>query len=128
MKLLLVMLFSAGSVWSVAGTGINGFNRSNHACTQGDAQVRSLGEEAEKNGFRVRRVEITGNPSIRHREFVKRLGRLNEGNLFTQSALRAAIKQVSKIKAIQPIGLANFELRLDSGSKDVDILICVDER
>jgi hypothetical protein len=100
----------------------------NPACGQSESRVRSLSEEAEANAFTIRRVEIAGNKTIRHNEFVKRLGQLNEGNIFTRRALFRAIKRVSKIDRIKPIALDDFELRLVRDSKSVDILICVDER
>jgi len=99
-----------------------------NVCGQEEVIQGPLIVEAEAKRFNVRRVEISGNASIRHREFVKRLRGLNEGDIFTRQSLEMAVRKIAKMKSIDPITLRNVELRLDREFKDVDILFCVKER
>lgn len=97
-------------------------------CGQEEAVFRLLADEADNGKFHVRRVEISGNATTRHREFVKRLEGVNEGYLFSTQALEKAVRRIAKMKQIYPITMRDIELRLDRESRDVDILICVKER
>lgn len=97
-------------------------------CGQEPAVQKPMIETAEANQFNVRRVEISGNPSIRHREFVKRLKGVNEGDIFSRALLLKAVKRIASMKKIYPITIRNVELRIDRQYRDVDILICVKER
>ena len=97
-------------------------------CGQVARVQKNVVKEAEKKRFMVRRVEITGNSTIRHHEFVKRLGGVNEGDVFSRHAFEKAVRRIARMKAIYPITMRNTELRLDRTSGDVDILICVKER
>ncbi len=58
-------------------------------CGQAKSVQDPLIDEAERKQINIRRVEIRGNTSIRHREFVKRLRQLNEGDIFTRLWRRA---------------------------------------
>jgi len=97
-------------------------------CGQVDKVRGPLAEEAANGNFHVRRVEISGNATIRHREFVKRLTGVNEGDIFSIQSLEKAVHRIAKMKQIYPITMRDVELRLDRNSRDVDILICVRER
>ena len=72
-------------------------------------------------------MEVTGNPHIRHREFTNRFT-LNEGDIFSRGALVKTVKNVSRIRAIYPIGLEHVEIRLDRKHRDIDMIFCVKER
>lgn len=97
-------------------------------CGQEPAIQEPIIDEAETKQFNVRRVEISGNPSIRHREFVKRLQGVNEGDIFSKVLLVKAVERIARMKKIYPITLRDVELRLDRQYRDIDILICVEER
>lgn len=84
-------------------------------------------EEAESNRYRVRRIEIVGNATIRHRVFVDKMAFV-EGDIFTRKLLEKSIKNVSKIKQIYPIRLENVEVRVDRKSRDIDLVFVVVER
>lgn len=94
-----------------------------------EAKVQNpLVEEAEQKLFTIRRVEIVGNTTIRHREFVKRLRRFNEGDIFTRKSFEKSVKSVSNMRSIFPITNENAEIRLDREHGDVDIVFCVKQR
>ena len=97
-------------------------------CGQEDVVRRALADEADFGKFHVRRVEISGNATTRHREYVKRLTGVNEGDMFSIQNLEKAVHRIAKMKQIYPITMRNIELRLDRTSRDVDILVCVRER
>src|SRR5215218_1659575 len=65
----------------------------NHGCGQTPPSQAGLIAEAENEKLVIRRVEISGNSSIRHREFVKRLGSLQEGNIFSRASLEVAVRK-----------------------------------
>jgi hypothetical protein len=97
-------------------------------CGQEDKVRGPLADEAANGNFHVRRVEISGNATTRHREFVKRLTGVNEADMFSIQNLEKAVHRIAKMKQIYPITMRDVELRLDRTSRDVDILICVRER
>ena len=97
-------------------------------CGQEPAVQEPIIETAETNQFNVRRVEISGNSSIRHREFVNRLKGVNEGDIFSRALLRKSVERIARMKKIYPITMRNVELRVNPQYRDVDILICVKER
>lgn len=98
------------------------------SCGQ-EAKVQDpLVEEAEQKQFTIRRVEIAGNTTIRHREFVKRFRKFNEGYIFTRRSFERSIKNIAKMKSIYPITNENVEIRLDREHGDVDIVFCVKQR
>src|SRR5687768_17963578 len=81
-------------------------------CGQDIKTRDSLIDEANRDQFNTRRVEIAGSTYTRHREFSRRMAPgLNEGDIFTRGALEKSIRQVSKMKAIYPISIENVEVR-----------------
>lgn len=99
------------------------------ACVQEKSEQDRLITEAIEKQYNIRRIEISGNSSIRHREFTKRMAtNFNEGDIFTREALEKSVKRISKMKAIYPISMKDLEVRLDPEYKDVDFLICVKQR
>jgi Surface antigen variable number repeat len=93
------------------------------------AEQAKLIAVAEQNQFTIRRIEITGNATVRHREFTKRMPRnFNEGYVFTRKSLELTVKRLSRMKSIHPLSLANVELRIDRQSHDVDLIFCVTEK
>ena len=84
-------------------------------------------EEAEANEYNVRRIEIAGNATTRHRVFSEKMA-LHEGDIFTRKLLEKSVANVSRIKQIYPISLDNVEVRLDKSAKAVDLVFVVVER
>lgn len=102
-------------------------NEEKKPCSQDKAEKLQLIKEAKSNQYRIRRIEMVGNNTTRHRVFVKRMAFV-EGDLFTEELLEKTIKNLSKLKVIYPIGLENVEVHLDNQTKDVDLVFCVVEK
>jgi Surface antigen variable number repeat len=95
-------------------------------CGQQKAEQDRLISEAIEKQYNIRRIEISGNTSIRHREFTKRMeSNFSEGDIFTLEALEKSIKRISKMKLIYPITLKNVKIFLDPKYVNVDFVICV---
>jgi outer membrane protein assembly factor BamA len=100
-----------------------------NACEQDKDERNRLIKKAESNQYNIRRIEISGNTSIRHREFVKRMADyFNEGDIFTTKALEKTVKNFAKMKTIYPINMDNVEIRLSEELKDIDFVFCVKQR
>jgi hypothetical protein len=98
-------------------------------CGMKKAELDMLIQDAERNGFLIRRIEIVGNTYSRYQEFNKRMAaNFHEGYPFTIKALDASLRNISKLKTIYPIGSEDLEVRLDRQSKDVDIIFCVRQK
>lgn len=98
-------------------------------CAQADAEQEALIREAEKGGFTLRRLVLTGNvftdDEVLHRKIASRMA---EGNLFSRSKVIAALKNVSKVKNIYPVTLKDVVARVDKDEKTLDLWICIKER
>lgn len=84
-------------------------------------------EEAEKNQYIVRYVEIVGNEKTSGRNFFLKMA-LGEMDVFTRKALEKSIANVNTIKQIYPIKLENIEIRLYKDTKRIDLIFNVVER
>lgn len=124
--LSLFLLFLLASISVLAQTTTSNSRQTNLCFVDKEENLRLI-QEAESNQYRVRRIEMVGNISTRHRVFVKKMAFV-EGDIFTGQLLEKSIKNLSKLKVIYPIGLENVEIRLDSKMKDVDLVFCVEER
>ena len=96
-------------------------------CSQPNGQRNSLMRDAEKNKYTVSRLEFIGNVHIRDNILRRRI-LLNEGDLFTRRNVLRTIKHLNRLKAINPVRLSDFEIRLRKEEKTVDVLICFHER
>lgn len=105
----------------------NSYAKESAPCFQDADEKQRFVSEAEKNEYNVRRVEISGNESTRHRVFVKKLF-INEGDIFTRRNLEKSIKGISKISVIKPISLEDVEIRIDRQDKIIDFVFCVVEK
>ncbi len=97
-------------------------------CKQGKKVRDPLIEEAERDQFNVRRVEIVGSTYNRDREFRRRMFMTNEGDIFTRRNLEKAVKRISKMNTIFPIMMENVEVRLDRTYMEIDIVFCVKQK
>jgi hypothetical protein len=98
-------------------------------CPQPPAEQDPLIREAEENQYIVRRVEFLGNIHTRDYALRRRMNLINEGEVFTRENLVRSIKNVSRLKNIvYPVKLNDATIRLDRSNKEVDILICFQEK
>lgn len=98
-------------------------------CLQPPEVRERLIRKAEREKYVIRRIEITGNIYVRDRTFRERMASsFNEGDIFNKKVLKKGVGNISKIRAIYPITLADVELRLDEQNKDIDFIFCVQER
>jgi hypothetical protein len=96
-------------------------------CSQTADDQYSAIREAEKKGYRVRRVEFVGNGRTRDGVLRQRVT-LEEGDLFTRVELVKSLKSVSRLKGIvHPVRKKDVILQLDQPDKAVDMTICVRE-
>ncbi|MBP7415880.1 MAG: hypothetical protein KA831_04435 [Pyrinomonadaceae bacterium] len=95
-------------------------------CVQTKDARDLLIDEADRDEFNTRRVEITGNTYTRGREFWKRMAAgMSEGDIFTRRSLEKSVKRVSKIRSIYPISMDNILVTLNRTHKQIDIVFCV---
>lgn len=71
-----------------------GVDKLNEECGQSKEIRDPLIDEAELEQFSVRRVEIVGGTYTRDREFRKRMGFVNEGDIFVRKNLEATVKRI----------------------------------
>jgi hypothetical protein len=132
LRLTLCVLFMVTGFGSVLGQNAQTESNSQqkpYTCEQDNDERNRLIKEAESNQYNIRRIYISGNSSIRHREFVKRMADyFNEGDIFTKKALEKTVKNFSEMKSIYPINLENVEIRLNEQFKEIDFVFCVRQR
>lgn len=98
-------------------------------CLQSPEVRERLIKKAESEKYVIRRIEITGNTYVRDRTFRERIApSFSEGDIFNKKVLKKAAREISKIRAIYPITLADVELRLVDQNKDIDFIFCVEEK
>ncbi|SRR6266542_5929979 len=97
-------------------------------CTHSAAGQFKLIREAETNKYLIRRVEFIGNENTRDFVLRRRMGLLQEGELFTRRKLVKSLSNVSRLKIIYPVQIADVFLHLDESEKIVDLHICFRER
>ncbi len=83
--------------------------------------------EAEKTQYTARRVEFSGNQSIRDNVLRKRFVQ-QEGDVFSKKALEESLKNLSKLRTIYPVTLKDVEVQLDREEKLIDFTIYFRER
>jgi outer membrane protein assembly factor BamA len=97
------------------------------SCSQPESERNALIEEAEKGGYRARRVEFVGNENISDKVLRRRL-LFTEGDLYTRKILGNSLKSLSKLKIIKPVSLENVIVSLERKDKIVDTIICVTDK
>ena len=99
--------------------------------TIGFPQVKSsqasLIQEAESEGYLVRRTEFLGNARTTDMILRRKL-MFNEGDLFTKEKLEQSILGLSRLKIIYPVRLRDVDIRLDRQYKVIDMAFRVRER
>ena len=96
-------------------------------CSQLAAERTALMREAEKERYTVSMVEFIGNEHI-HDHVLRRRVLLNEGDLFRKRRLLGSIHNLNRLRTIEPVRLANVEIRLHRENKLVYLLMCFHER
>jgi Surface antigen variable number repeat len=98
-------------------------------CSQPAAERDILINEAEKNRYTVRRVELIGLTYTRDEVLRRRITiLLQEGDLFTRDRLVKSLQNVSKLKMIYPVSASHVVIQLDRTEKAIDMIICFRER
>jgi hypothetical protein len=83
--------------------------------------------DAESAKYTVRRVEFTGNVRVSDQVLRKQLVH-QEGDMFSRKLLDESLKNLSSIKEIYPVTLADVVARLDREEKLIDLTIAFRER
>jgi len=97
------------------------------SCSQSESERTANLEEAEKNGYAIRRVEFLGNDKTRDIVLRRRI-LLEEGEPLTREKIEESFKRLSKLKMIYPLRFDNVEIQLDRPNKIADLMICVTEK
>jgi outer membrane protein assembly factor BamA len=98
-------------------------------CSQPAKEQDALIREAERDHYTTGRVEFIGNENtsdtvLRHKTNIG----LEEGELFTRRNLIRSLRNVSTLKVIYPVRVADVKLKLNPSEKTVDMSICFKER
>lgn len=92
-------------------------------CGQPKNIREELIDEAEKQHYNIVWVEVSGNESIRYREFRKRFARgFEEGDIFTRKKLDDSLRRLSRFRKIYPVSIENVIVRLDRENRSIDII------
>jgi hypothetical protein len=83
--------------------------------------------EAEQNHYSVRRVELAGNTYTRDNVIRRRILQ-NEGEIFRRKLLEQSLRNISKLKNFNPVGIQDVEVHLSKEYKLIDFLINLTER
>lgn len=98
-----------------------------YGCSQDAREQLQLFDEAEADEYTVRRIEFSGNATIRHDVLARRV-LFEEGDIFSRKSLERSVKNLSKLKVIERVRLSDVEVRLDRENEHIDFLFCVKER
>jgi len=82
--------------------------------------------EAEKEQYRVRRIELIGNANTRDQVIRRRLLQ-NEGDIFSRKLLEQSLRNVSTLTNFSPVRLQDVEVHLSKNDKTIDFLINLHE-
>jgi hypothetical protein len=83
--------------------------------------------EAEQNQYWVRRVELLGNTYTRDNVIRRRILQ-NEGDIFRRKLLEQSLRNISKLRNFNPVGIQDVEVHLSKEDKLIDFLINLTER
>jgi hypothetical protein len=87
-----------------------------------------LMSEAERSQYNIRRVEFVGNAHIRDNVLRRRIPELQEGELFTKTALTRSLAALTRFKAIRPVGIKDVDVHLNRADKTIDLALFFTER
>ncbi len=91
------------------------------------AYYSELIQNAETNGYTLRRVEFSGNKHIRdnfpRKQFVQ-----GEGDVLSRKLLDQGLKNFNNLGSLYPVTLSDVEARLDHAEKLIDLTIYFRER
>ena len=94
---------------------------------QEDSEQSQLIDKAEKNKYTTRLIMVVGNEHTRDRVLRRRIV-LVEGDIFRKSLLERSVKNLSKLKIIEPIRVSDVEIKLDRENKEIKFYIKVKEK
>ncbi len=96
-------------------------------CTQSGAVRTPLLREAIANRYTLRRIEFTGNETIRD-YLLRRRVFLREGDFFNQRNLAKSLGALNKLKSLYPLTMNDVIVHLDKPEKLMDVTFCFRER
>jgi hypothetical protein len=102
-------------------------NEERGRCGQTVAEQTPLLREAIDNRYTLRRIEFTGNETIRDYALRRRVV-LREGDFFSQRNLVKSLASLNKLKQLYPLTMKDVIIQLDKPDKIVDITLCFRER
>jgi hypothetical protein len=121
--MLAILLFGLINVAPQEGAPTQASSR----CMQSASEQKPLLREAITNRYTVRRVEFTGNETIRDQVLRRRVS-LREGNFFDRKNLAKSLVALNKLKMLYPLKMNDVIVRLDKPDKLMDITFCFRER
>src|SRR4030095_16625033 len=83
--------------------------------------------DAESAKYTLRRVEFSGNQHLADGVLRKQLVH-QEGDIFSRKLLDESLKNLSSIREVYPVTLADVVARLDREEKLIDLTISIRER
>lgn len=94
---------------------------------QADTERSRLIDEAEKNHFTLRRLELIGNQHIRDATLRRRV-LCQEGDVFNRRTLEKSLRSLSRLKIIYPVTVRDIDVHLDRDNKLIDLAFFFRER
>ena len=92
-------------------------------------QRNSRLELADREQYVVRHIYVAGNTRTTDREIRTQLVQgFRLGDIFNRTALEKSIKQISKIRSLQPVTVDDIDVRIDDKEKHVEFTINVREK
>jgi Surface antigen variable number repeat len=102
-------------------------NEAQGRCGQTVAEQTPLLREAIDNHYTLRRIEFTGNETIRDYVLRRRVV-LREGDFFSQQNLVKSLSSLNKLKQLYALTMKDVIIQLDKPDKLVDVTLCFRER
>ncbi|HKC65301.1 MAG TPA: POTRA domain-containing protein [Pyrinomonadaceae bacterium] len=98
------------------------------SCAQPTDVKARLMRKAEENQYTIRRIEFVGNKNTQDQVLRDRTKSLQEGDVFTRENLIRSLKSVSQLETIRPVTLSDMAVRLGKPTKEIDVIICFNEK
>jgi outer membrane protein assembly factor BamA len=114
-----------------AGASLRGqyYFSTSSECSQPAKEQDAIIREAERDHYTTGRVEFIGNENTSDMVLRRKTNiGLEEGELFTRRNLIRSLRNVSTLKVIYPVRVADVKLKLNPSEKTIDMSICFKER
>ena len=118
-----LLILATLNPWLIASTQ----NEAPIRCGQTAAEQAPLLREAVDKHYTLRRIEFTGNETMRDHALRRRVF-LREGDFFNQRNLARSLVSLNKLKTLFPLTMRDVIIQLDKNDKLVDVTLCFRER